>query len=42
MLCLKVAGRVANSADPDKMPHSEMLHSGYTLLAKVCLSKYIL
>ena len=37
MLCLKIAGRVANSVDPDEMPHSAASHLGlYCLLRPVC------
>ena len=34
MLCLKIAGWVANSADPDETPYSEMSHLGLHCLLK--------
>ena len=41
MLCLKIAGWVANSVDPDEMPHSAVSHLGlYCLLRPVCPNTY--
>ena len=41
MLCLKIAGWVANSVDPDEMPHSAASHLGLNcLLRPVCLNTY--
>ena len=41
MLCLKIAGWVANSVDPDETPHTAGISSGSTLFAQACLSEYI-
>ena len=41
MLCLKIAGRVANSVDPDETPRSAASHLGlYCLLRPVCPNIY--
>ena len=41
MLCLKIAGLVANSVDPDETPHSAASHLGlYCLLRHVCPNIY--
>ena len=41
MLCLKIAGWVANSIDPDETPHSAASHLGlYCLLRPVCPNTY--
>ena len=40
MLCLKIAGWVANSVDPDEMPQFAGLIWIYTV-CQVCLSEYI-
>ena len=41
MLCLKIAGWVANSVDPDKTPRSAVSHLGlYCLLRPVCPNIY--
>ena len=41
MLCLKIAGWVANSVDPDEMLHSAASHLGlHCLLRPVCLNTY--
>ena len=40
MLCLKIAGWVANSVDPDEMSHTAVSHLGLHF-AQACLSKYI-
>ena len=41
MLCLKIAGWVANSVDPDETPHSAASHLGlYCLLRPVCPNTY--
>ena len=41
MLCLKIAGWVANSVDPDETPHSAASHLGLNcLLRPVCLNTY--
>ena len=41
MLCLKIAGWVANNVDPDETPHSAASHLGlYCLLRPVCLNTY--
>ena len=41
MLCLKIAGWVANSVDPDETPHSAASHLGlYCLLRPVCRNTY--
>ena len=41
MLCLKIAGWVANSVDPDATPHSAVSHLGlYCLLRPVCPNTY--
>ena len=41
MLCLKIAGRVANSVDPDEMPHSAASHLGlHCLLRPFCPNAY--
>ena len=40
ILCLNIAGWVANSVDPDDMPNSAVSY-GSTLYAQACLSKYI-
>ena len=41
MLCLKIAGWVANSVVPDETPHSAAPHQGlHCLLKPVCLNKY--
>ena len=41
MLCLKIAGWVANSLDPDETPHSAASHLGlYCLLRPVCPNIY--
>ena len=41
MLCLKIAGWVANSVDPDETPRSAASHLGlYCLLRPVCLNTY--
>ena len=41
MLCLKIAGSVANSVDPDETPRSAASHLGlYCLLRPVCLNTY--
>ena len=41
MLCLKTAGWVANSVDPDETPRSAASHLGlYCLLRPVCLNTY--
>ena len=41
MLCLKIAGWVANSVDPDETPHSAASHLGlYCLLRPVCPNIY--
>ena len=41
MLCLKIAGWVANSVDPDETPHSVASHLGlYCLLMPVCPNTY--
>ena len=41
MLCLKIAGWVANSVDPDETPCSAASHLGlYCLLRPVCLNTY--
>ena len=40
-LCLKIAGWVANSVDPDEMPHSAASHQGlHCLLRPVCPNTY--
>ena len=37
MLCLKIAGWVANNVEPDEMPHSVASHLGlHCLLRSVC------
>ena len=39
MLCLKIAGTVANRVDPNEMPHSVASHLGlHCLLRPVCLT----
>ena len=41
MLCLKIAGWVANSVDPDETPRSAASHLGlYCLLRSVCPNTY--
>ena len=41
MLCLKIAGRVANSVDPDETPHSAASHLGLNCLHRpVCPNTY--
>ena len=41
MLCLKIAGWVANSVDPDETPRSAASHLGlYCLLRPVCPNTY--
>ena len=41
MLCLKIAGGVANSVDPDEMPHVVAFHLGlYCLFRPVCPNAY--
>ena len=41
MLCLKIAGWVANSVDPDETPRSAASHLGlYCLLKPVCPNTY--
>ena len=41
MLCLKIAGWVANSVDPDETPRSATSHLGLNcLLRPVCLNTY--
>ena len=41
MLCLKIAGWVANSVDPDETPRSAAYHLGlYCLLRPVCPNTY--
>ena len=41
MVCLKIAGWVANSVDPDEMPHFAVSHLGlYCLLRPVCPNIY--
>ena len=41
MLCLKIAGWVANSVDPDEMPRFVASHLGlYCLLRPVCPNIY--
>ena len=41
MLCLKIAGWVANSVDPDEMPHYVASHLGlHNLLRPVCPNTY--
>ena len=41
MLCLKIAGWMANSVDPDEMPRSAASHLGlYFLLRPVCPNIY--
>ena len=41
MLCLKIAGRVANSVDPDETPRSAASHLGlYCLLRPICPNIY--
>ena len=41
MLCLKIAGRVANSVEPDEMLYSAASHLGpHCLLRPVCLNTY--
>ena len=41
MLCLKIAGWVANSVDPDETPRSAVSHLGlYRLLRPVCPNTY--
>ena len=41
MLCLKIAGGVVNSVDPDEMPLSAASHLGlHCLLRPVCLNTY--
>ena len=41
MMCLKIAGWVANSVDPDETPHSAASHLGLNCLFRaVCLKTY--
>ena len=41
MLCLKIAGGVANGVDPDEMPHSAVSYLGLHCLPRpVCLNTY--
>ena len=41
MLCLNIAGWMANSVDPDEMPHSAVSHLGlHCLLRPDCLNTY--
>ena len=41
MLCLKTAGCMAHSVDPDETPHSVTSHLGlHCLLRPVCLNTY--
>ena len=41
MLCLKIAGWVANSVDPDETPQNAASHLGlYCLLRPVCPNIY--
>ena len=40
LLCLKLAGRVANSEDPDETPHSAATHLGLQF-AQACLFEYL-
>ena len=41
MLCLKIAGWLANSVDPDETPHSVASHLGLLcLLRPVCPNTY--
>ena len=41
MLCLKIAGWVANSVDPDETPHCVASHLGlHCLLRLVCPNTY--
>ena len=41
MLCLKIAGRVANSVDPDETPRSAASHLGlHCLLRPACPNTY--
>ena len=40
-MCLKLAEWMANSVDPDEMPHFAASHLGLHLFAEACLAKYI-